>query len=101
MRRRGSWPTSLSMASLRAKRLGLADGYSYSPDQYVTWLKALGPRLSWAATFDYSCAGARDRRVVRERQVQTTTMARLFWQRYRHTGIVFVPAVQGRLLDEY
>jgi hypothetical protein len=40
------------MASQRAKKLGLEDGYTYTPAQYVAWLKRLGPRLSWAATVD-------------------------------------------------
>lgn len=85
----------------RAKKLGLEDGYSYTPDEYVAWLEALGPRLSWAGTFDYCCAGATDRQVIRERQAQTTEMAWLFWQRYQQTGAVFVPTIQGRLPDDY
>lgn len=47
------------MASVRAKKLGLDDGYTSSPDEYVTWLEALGPRLSWAVTFNYR--GSQDR----------------------------------------
>ena len=87
------------MASVRAKKLGLADGYSYSPDQYVAWLQALGPRLSWAAMFDYR--GSQDRQQTREAQEQTTKCAWLFWQKFRHTGIVWVPALQGWLPEEY
>lgn len=89
------------VASLRAKKLGLADGYSYSSDEYVIWLQALGPRLSWAGMFDYCCAGATERQVVRERQVKTTAMARLFWKRYQGMGIVFVPTVQGQTVADY
>jgi hypothetical protein len=91
-------------ASLRAKKLGLEDGYSYTPDQYVTWLEALGSRLSWAATFDWCCEPqvAADERAVRERQDKITEMAWLFWQRYRRqTSIVWVPTIQGWTIADY
>jgi hypothetical protein len=73
------------MASVRAKKLGLADGYTYSPDEYVTWLEVLGARLSWAATFDWCCEPqvAADERVVREHQDRTTEMAWLFRRELR------------------
>lgn len=29
-------------AAQRAKKLGLENGYAYTPEQYVAWLKALG-----------------------------------------------------------
>lgn len=87
------------IASQRAKKLGLEDGYSYTPDQYVDWLKQLGPRLAWAATFDSCCN--KDRQVVHKYQAKTTAMAWLFWHNFRQTNIVWVPTVQGWLPADY
>jgi hypothetical protein len=86
-------------ASLRAAQLGLEDGYSYTSEHYVTWLQGLGSRLSWAATFDYPCAGA-NAQVVRVRQERTTAMAWLFWSRYQQIT-VWVPTIQGHTPAEY
>ena len=87
-------------ATLRAEKLGLENGYTYLPAQYVTWLQALGPRLSWAATFDFVCAGVEDQRVVRERQARTTEMAWLYWSRYQRAA-VWVPTIQGQSIADY
>src|ERR1051326_3254387 len=80
-------------AALRANKLGLEDGYSYTPEQYVAWLRALGPRLSWCATMDFCVepAIADDRRTIRQRQTKTTEMAWYFWQHFRRLGLVWVP----------
>jgi hypothetical protein len=47
-------------ATQRAAKVGLEHAYRYTPERYVAWLQALGPRLSWAATFDFVCAGVED-----------------------------------------
>ena len=89
-----------SAAMLRAAKLGLEHAYRYTPEQYVTWLQGLGSRLSWAATFDFCCAGAEVERVVRERQTKTTEMAWLFWSQYKHAA-VWVPTIQGQTVADY
>lgn len=90
-------------AALRAQKLCLEDGYSYSPQQYVTWLEGLGPRLAWAATMDYPCESslAEGDSAVRQRQARTTEMAWFFWQRYREETFAWVPTVQGRSIADY
>lgn len=90
-------------AALRARKLGVEDGYGYSPEQYVTWLQALGPRLSWAATMDYPCEQplAGDDAAVRQRQARTTEMAWLFWQHYREEPYAWVPTIQGWSVADY
>ena len=88
------------VATQRIAKLGLENGYTYSPAQYVTWLQALGPRLSWAATFDFVCVGVEDQRVVRERQAKTTELAWLFWSQYNHAA-VWVPTIQGQSIADY
>jgi len=53
---------------------------------------------------DYCCedevAGKAPGLVV-ERQRRTTAMARLFWRNYRHVPWVWVPTVQGWLVEDY
>jgi len=90
------------VATMRAKRLGLADGYTYTPAQYVAWLRAWGP--SWAATMDYCCepeiTGQNDG-VVRDRQRRTTEMAHLFWREYKREPWCWVPTIQGWDIGDY
>ena len=76
--------------------------YTYSPAQYVEWLSAWGP--SWAATMDLCCedeiTGDRPG-IVRERQEETTRLARHFWEEYRGVPWPWVPTVQGWQVDDY
>ncbi len=91
------------VASLRAKRLGLEDGYTYTPEQYLAWLEALGPRLSWAATFDWCCEPpvAGSRVLIRQRQHKTTEMAWHFWGQHKYCQFAWVPTIQGWDIADY
>lgn len=76
--------------------------YPYSPEQYVEWL--YGWRPQWAATMDYCCEpevlGKTDG-IVRERQQQTTEMARHFWRTWQDAPWHWVPTVQGWTVEDY
>lgn len=72
--------------------------YKYSPDQYVDWLERWGP--TWAATMDYCCEPELAQ-VTRDRQLRTTEMAHLFWDRYAGRPWTWVPTVQGYHPHEY
>lgn len=78
-------------------------GYTYTSDEYVTWLDQL-PKLTWAATMDYCCeeeiTGKNDG-VVRERQQRTSEMAYHFWSTYNHLPWAWVPTVQGWTVADY
>src|SRR5579859_3787900 len=66
------------VATLRNKGI-----YTYTPQQYATWLMSWSPR--WAATMDYCCEDEitlGTPGLVRERQEQTTRMARYFLRRF-------------------
>lgn len=90
------------VASMRAHHLGLSDGYTFSPDEYVEWLALLGPRLTWAATFDRCIQPAKGSpEFVRQAQEYTTERAWYFWQRFRAVPWTWTVTIQGWSVAEY
>lgn len=80
-------------------------GYPFLSNQYVQWCEAIGPALEWAAIPDICCedelTAKTDSLTVRERQDETTRLARLFWEQYMTVPWTWTPTIQGWTVEDY
>lgn len=76
--------------------------YRFTMAQYVEWLHTFNP--AWAATMGYCCEPPLthgDESKTRQRQEKTTVNAYEHWASYRATPWLWMPTVQGWLVEDY
>ncbi|MBV9170259.1 MAG: hypothetical protein JOZ81_09280, partial [Chloroflexi bacterium] len=78
----------------------LQPGFHFTAEQYVSWIRALGPAVSWAVLPDWPCenVGASE---VRRRQVATTNTAVDVLSDYLDAAWCWCPVLQGQHVDDY
>jgi hypothetical protein len=78
----------------------LEPGYHFTADQYVSWIRALGPAVRWAVLPDWPCEGA-SAREVRWRQDATTQTAVDLLSEHVNVPWCWSPVLQGQTVEDY
>ena len=78
----------------------LEPGYHFTAEQYVGWIRALGPSVRWAVLPDWPCEGA-DANEVRRRQAATTATALDMLADHLSAGWCWCPVLQGQAVEDY
>lgn len=78
----------------------LQTGFHFTADQYVSWIRSLGPAVKWAVLPDWPCEGV-SASEVRRRQVATTNTGIDVLSDYLHAAWCWCPVVQGQRVDDY
>jgi hypothetical protein len=75
-------------------------GFHFTAEQYVSWIRSLGPAVKWAVLPDWPCenVGASE---VRRRQVATTNTAVDILSDYLDAAWCWCPVLQGQHADDY
>jgi len=75
-------------------------GFHFTAEQYVSWIRSLGPPVKWAVLPDWPCenVGASE---VKRRQVATTNTAVDILSEYLDAAWYWCPVLQGQHVDDY